>query len=119
MQGTADGTLNTMSVRWYDDTALTVVMASKGYPGAYEKGSEICGLEAIGDEATVFHAGTSMRDGKLIATGGRVLCVTGLGANVREAADRAYAGVAKIDWPGGFNRSDIGWQAIAREEDAA
>ena len=119
MQASVDGTLNTMSARWYDDVALTVVMASKGYPGAYGKGSEIGGLEGIGDEAMVFHAGTARDGDKLTAAGGRVLCVTALGASVREAADRAYSGIAKIDWPEGFYRTDIGWRAIAREEDAA
>ena len=66
--------------------------------------------------AIVFHAGTARKDGKLIATGGRVLCVTGLGKNVTEAANKAYDAVNKIDWPGGFNRTDIGWREIAREK---
>ena len=94
-----------------------MVMAAKGYPGAYEKGSEIRGLDAAAelDGVQIFHAATESRDGKLIATGGRVLSVTAYGANVADAQARAYAAVDKIDWPGGFCRRDIGWRALARE----
>lgn len=108
-------------MRWHDDFALTVVMAAKGYPGSYEKGSVIGGLEAAASDPNVeiFHAGTQLRDGQIIATGGRVLNVTARGASVREARDKAYAAVARIDWPEGFCRSDIGWRALAREEAAA
>jgi phosphoribosylamine--glycine ligase len=112
-----DGLLDTFDLRWYEEVALTVVMASNGYPGSYNKGSEIRGLDAAGtdDKVKVFHAGTARRaDGALIATGGRVLNVTALGDTVREAQQRAYAAIDRIDWPGGFCRRDIGWRAVAR-----
>jgi phosphoribosylamine--glycine ligase len=115
---TADGVLKTFDLRWHDDAALTVVMAAIGYPGDYAKGSEIRGLDAARavEGAEIFHAGTA-RDGKrLIATGGRVLNVSARGRTIAEAQQRAYAAVAKIDWPGGFCRSDIGWRALARKE---
>ena len=116
LMAASNGTLDKARVNWREETALTVVMAAKGYPGAYDKGSIISGVEAIGeDEAIVFHAGTARRDGTLVATGGRVLCVTGLGNSVTQAAAKAYDAVARIDWPGGFNRGDIGWREIARE----
>jgi phosphoribosylamine--glycine ligase len=112
-----DGVLDNVDLRWSNDAALTVVMAARGYPGSYEKGSEIRGLEeaASVDGVEIFHAGTALRDGKLVAIGGRVLNVCALGKDVREAQSRAYAAIAKIDWPGGFCRHDIGWRAIARE----
>ncbi|MFN0262617.1 phosphoribosylamine--glycine ligase [Tepidamorphus sp. 3E244] len=113
----AKGELDGVTANWRDDTALTVVMAANGYPGSYEKGSKIEGVEAIDeDEAIVFHAGTARNGEDLVATGGRVLCVTGLGKDVTEAAAKAYAGVGKIHWPGGFNRTDIGWREIEREK---
>ncbi|MGE0844651.1 MAG: phosphoribosylamine--glycine ligase [Flavobacteriaceae bacterium] len=120
LKGAADGILSSMSVRWHGEAALTVVMAAKGYPGAYEKGSEIKGLDALKDDPDlmVFHAGTTRDGGKLLATGGRVLNVTALGASVAEAQARAYAAVDRIDWPGGFCRRDIGWRAVERERDA-
>ncbi len=93
----------------------TVVLAAKGYPGSYEKGSVIEGVKTAGAlvGVTVFHAGTDVTaDGKLVAKGGRVLNVTASGATLREAVDRAYAGVDAIDWPGGFCRRDIGWRAL-------
>jgi phosphoribosylamine--glycine ligase len=109
-----DGTLDKMSVRWRNETALSVVMATKGYPGAYEKGSEIRDLDTAArvDEVEIFHAGTAMKDGKLIANGGRVLNVSALGRTVAEAQARAYRAVALIDWPEGFCRHDIGWRAL-------
>ena len=115
---TVDGVLNTFDLRWRDDVALTVVMAANGYPDAPEKGSEIEGLlEACEMPGViVFHAGTVAKDGRILANGGRVLNVTATGRTVAEAQKRAYAAVGKIDWPGGFCRSDIGWRAIAREE---
>jgi phosphoribosylamine---glycine ligase len=114
--GAADGVLGHMDLRWYPEHAMCVVMASRGYPGAYEKGGEIRGLEAAeGDEGvTVFHAGTELRDGKVVATGGRVLGITGRGATLADARDRAYAAVDRIDWPGGFCRRDIGWRALGQ-----
>jgi phosphoribosylamine--glycine ligase len=112
-----DGVLKTFDLRWLNDVALTVVMASNGYPGAYHKGSEIKGLaEASKVEGVeIFHAGTEARDGRIFASGGRVLNVSAIGKTVREAQSRAYEAIARIDWPGGFCRKDIGWRAIARE----
>ncbi|MEP0232792.1 phosphoribosylamine--glycine ligase [Roseibium sp.] len=117
MLASAEGSLNKVSARWHDDVALTVVMAAKGYPGAYEKGTNISGLaEASSDaDVEVFHAGTKASDGKILSNGGRVLNITARGKTVREARDRAYAAVEKVDWPDGFCRSDIGWRAIERE----
>lgn len=114
MLATADGTLDQAQVNWADDHAMTVVMAANGYPGAYSKGTEIKGLEALPESSTqmVFHAGTAEKDGKIVANGGRVLNVTARGATLQEARDRAYAMVGQIDWPEGFNRSDIGWRAL-------
>ena len=116
---TADGVLDSFDLRWSDEVALTVVMASKGYPGTYAKGSEIRGLEAAGaiDGVEIFHAGTERRDGRLLATGGRVLNVTARARTVAEAQARAYAAIDRIDWQGGFCRRDIGWRAIARERE--
>jgi phosphoribosylamine--glycine ligase len=89
-------------------------MATKGYPGAYGKGSEIRNLEAAaqGDDVEIFQAGTTMKNGKLIANGGRVLNVSALGRSVAEAQARAYRAVDLIDWPEGFCRRDIGWRAM-------
>jgi phosphoribosylamine---glycine ligase len=111
---TADGVLESFDLRWHEEAALVVVMATKGYPGAYQKGSVIRGIEdAERDErVVVFHAGTKAgEDGALLASGGRVLGVTALGATVAEAQRRAYAAVDRIDWPEGFCRRDIGWRA--------
>ena len=93
-------------------------MAAKGYPGAYEKGSEIKGLEEAGADPMVeiFHAGTAEKDGKIIAVGGRVLNITARGKDIIEAREKAYAAIDKIDWPEGFYRKDIGWRAVARLE---
>lgn len=113
---TAEGRLGGMTLAWHEDPALCVVMAAKGYPGAYEKGTEIKGLDAASgsDDAVVFHAGTARDGDRILATGGRVLGVTARGADIAEAQARAYACVDKIDWPGGFCRRDIGWRAIKR-----
>ena len=110
----AEGRLGEMAVSWADDHALTVVLAAKGYPGAYEKGSMIGGLDALPEDSfrMVFHAGTARRDGQIVATGGRVLAATGRGATLAEAHARAYALVDGIDWPEGFCRRDIGWRAL-------
>jgi phosphoribosylamine--glycine ligase len=94
---------------------MTVVMAAKGYPGAYEKGSEIRGLEATAavEGVTLFHAGTRIDEqGRVFATGGRVLNVTAEGETLQIARDRAYRAVDLIDWPEGFCRRDIGWRAL-------
>ncbi len=117
MLATADGALGRTSIAWRDDAALTVVLAAKGYPGTPEKGTEIRGLDVARGAAGVqiFHAGTRRDGERLLADGGRVLNVTALGATVGEAQERAYHAIAKIDWPGGFCRSDIGWRAVLRE----
>jgi phosphoribosylamine--glycine ligase len=110
---TATGQLAGIAPRWSSDAALTVVMAARGYPGAYTKGDAIDGI-ARADAmpgVKVFHAGTAMAGGRLVAAGGRVLNVTARGATVAEAQARAYAAVDAIDWPGGFCRRDIGWRA--------
>ncbi|HEX3945473.1 MAG TPA: phosphoribosylamine--glycine ligase [Rhizomicrobium sp.] len=111
---TRDGQLKHPGLRWSDEAALTVVMATKGYPGDYAKGSEIRNLAVASqiEGVQIFHAATERRDGKLIATGGRVLNVTALGKTVAEAQERAYRAVDLIDWPEGFCRHDIGWRAL-------
>ena len=110
---TAHGRLGEVTPRWSDDAALTVVMAAKGYPGSYATGSPIGGIERA--EAMpgvkVFQAGTALRDGQLVAHGGRVVNVTARGKTIAEAKARAYAAVDRIDWPEGFCRRDIGWRA--------
>jgi phosphoribosylamine--glycine ligase len=109
------GTLDKMSVRWRNEAALSVVMATKGYPGAYRKGSEIRNLDAAAQVGGVeiFHAGTVMKDGRLVAGGGRVLNVSAVGRDVADAQARAYRAIDLIDWPEGFCRRDIGWRAMA------
>jgi phosphoribosylamine--glycine ligase len=112
----ADGTLDQVTAEWSDDPALTVVMASKGYPGSYEKNTPIHALPPAGEGTKVFHAGTALKDGVLVATGGRVLNVTATGKTVGEAKERAYALLDKVEWENGFCRRDIGWRAVAREK---
>jgi phosphoribosylamine--glycine ligase len=110
-----DGELARFDLRWEALHAMVVVMAAKGYPGSYAKGSEIRGLEAAGQvpDVQIFHAGTARReDGALIATGGRVLGISATGKTLKQARDAAYAAVDKLDWPGGFCRRDIGWRAL-------
>jgi phosphoribosylamine--glycine ligase len=109
-----DGALEHFDLRWHDEAALTVVMAARGYPGAYDKGTEIRGLDRAAKlpGVTVFHAGTADKNGKIVATGGRVLSVTATGKTVAEAQKRAYHAVDMIDWPEGFCRRDIGWRAV-------
>ncbi len=111
-----DGVLANFSLRWRDEAALCVVLAANGYPGNYNKGSEIRGLDAAAalEGVTVFHAGTARENERILAAGGRVLGVTALGPGIAEAQARAYEGVDAIDWPGGFCRRDIGWRAVGR-----
>ena len=113
-----DGQLKNFGLRWYGDAALTVVMASKGYPGAYGKGSPIEGLDKAAEVegVEIFHAGTKADGGRILANGGRVLNVCARGKTVREAQARAYQAVDRINWPEGFCRRDIGWRAVAREK---
>ncbi|KQS96242.1 MULTISPECIES: phosphoribosylamine--glycine ligase [unclassified Rhizobium] len=118
LHAAATGTLASVSAEWRDDVALTVVMASKGYPGSYEKNTPIVSLPSEGEATKVFHAGTALKDGKLVATGGRVLNVTAMGGTVSTAKDTAYATLDKVVWDNGFCRRDIGWQAVAREKTA-
>lgn len=115
MLATALGNLAGIEARFSDQTALTVVMAAKGYPGTPETGGLIDLGNAEADGAKVFHAGTGLKDGALVASGGRVLNVTALGASVAEAQARAYAAVDRIDFASGFCRRDIGQREIARE----
>jgi phosphoribosylamine---glycine ligase len=116
--GVADGMLDHMDLRWYDAAALSVVLATRGYPGAYVNGSEIRGLDAAAqvDGVTIFHAATRWEQGRVIATGGRVLNVTAQAPTLREAQERAYAAVDRIDWPEGFCRRDIGWRTLRPTE---
>jgi phosphoribosylamine---glycine ligase len=113
-----DGVLKSLDLRWHPQAALTVVMAAKGYPGAYAKGTVIEGLDeaAAVEGVEIFHAGTKRDGDRILANGGRVLDVSALGSTVSEAQARAYAAVARIRWPEGFCRHDIGWRAIAREK---
>ena len=114
LKATVDGQIDKMSVRWRPETALTVVMATEGYPGSYPTGSVIANLdkaEAM-EGVTVFHAGTKLDGDRLRANGGRVLCVSAIGETVAEARRRAYAAVKTIDWPEGFCRSDIAYRAL-------
>ncbi|SLN57931.1 Phosphoribosylamine--glycine ligase [Falsiruegeria litorea R37] len=114
MHAAAQGRLGQAQVNWADDHAITVVMAANGYPGSYEKGTEIKGLEGLPEDSSnmVFHAGTKAEAGAVLASGGRVLNVTARGASLQEARNRAYEMVEAIDWPGGFYRRDIGWRAL-------
>ena len=113
-----DGQLKNFDLRWSNDAALTVVMAAKGYPGAYTKGSAIDGLEAAAalEGVEVFHAGTREDGGRIVANGGRVLNVCARGKTVRDAQALAYRAVDLIKWPEGFCRRDIGWRAVEREK---
>jgi len=112
-----DGMLKSFDLRWYETPALTVVMAAKGYPGHYSRGTVIEGLDdaAAVEGVQIFHAGTKAEGGRILANGGRVLNISATGKTVREAQARAYAAIARIRWPEGFYRSDIGWRAVERE----
>ena len=112
---TRDGELAHFDLRWLPSAALCVVMAAKGYPGDYEKGSEIKGLQKLDDmdDVIAFHAGTRLEEGKVITAGGRVLGVTALGGDVAEAQARAYQAIDMLDWPSRFCRRDIGWRVIS------
>jgi phosphoribosylamine--glycine ligase len=109
-----DGELDQVDLRWHAETAITVVIAARGYPEAPEKGSEIRNLDAAGKEqgVVIFHAGTKPVDGRVIANGGRVLCVSAVGSDLKQARERAYRACAAIDWPEGFYRRDIAARAL-------
>src|SRR5262249_17944974 len=115
-----DGELHHMHLRWHERAALGVVMAAKGYPGDYRKGSEIRGLEGAAKVpgVTLFHSGTKLDGGRTVAAGGRVLCVTASANTIREARASAYRAVDAIDWPDGFCRRDIGWRALGMTADS-
>jgi phosphoribosylamine--glycine ligase len=112
-----DGELKSFNLMWHEDVALSVVMATRGYPGNYPKGSVISGLDEAAkvEGVEIFHAGTIRDDqGRIVANGGRVLGITARGRTVKEAQSRAYEAADKIQWPEGFFRRDIGWRAAAR-----
>ena len=114
MLACAKGELNNYKLNWADDHALTIVYAAKGYPGTYEKGSNILGLDTISESTNiqVFHAGTKEEDNNIISTGGRVLNITARGSSLKEAHRLAYETIEKIQWENGFYRNDIGWRAL-------
>jgi phosphoribosylamine--glycine ligase len=117
LEAAAIGSVKDMTLDWHDDVAMTVVMAANGYPGSYDKGTVINGIDAMSDDTVVFHAGTARaEDGTITAIGGRVLNVTARGKTVAQAQASAYAGVDAIDWPQGFCRRDIGYREIEREK---
>ncbi len=110
-----DGALSGMTADWDPRPALGVVLASEGYPGSYRKGDPISGLDtSLGENAKVFHAGTQVIDGQIVTSGGRVLCVTSLGEDIKAAQRGAYRGCEAIDWAGKTLRRDIGWRAVDR-----
>jgi phosphoribosylamine--glycine ligase len=111
---TTDGTLTRQACRWVDDAAVCVVMASHGYPEAYERDKPIAGVEHAAQEpgVAVFHAGTARRDGRLVTDGGRVLGVTARAPDLRQALDHAYQTVHRISWDGVHYRTDIGRNAL-------
>ena len=114
LEAALDDRLGTADVRWSSQPALGVVMAAHGYPGTVRKGDAIQGLDTDLGDAKAFHAGTGMRDGQVVTSGGRVLCVVARGNDVLQAQQRAYAAVGKIDWDGVQYRRDIGYRAVAR-----
>jgi phosphoribosylamine--glycine ligase len=118
MLASCDGQLKNFDLRWFPEAAVTVVMAAKGYPGDYAKGSVIRGLDEAAkvEGAEIFHAGTAAKDGGVVANGGRVLNVCASGKTVTEAQKRAYQAVDQIKWADGFCRRDIAWQALAEEK---
>jgi phosphoribosylamine--glycine ligase len=116
LRACARGNLGQDTIAWHDKAAVCVVMASGGYPMAYDKGFEITGLDTVMkmDDVYVFHAGTAYQDGKIVNSGGRVLGVTGLGDSVAEAIECAYSAVDRINWQGVHFRKDIGKKALNR-----
>ncbi|GAB6263859.1 phosphoribosylamine--glycine ligase [Photobacterium sp. R1] len=115
-----DGKLNTVDSLWDPRAAIGVVLAAGGYPAAYNKGDVISGLpEQDGDAEKIFHAGTASKDGQVVTNGGRVLCATAMGTTVSEAQQRAYALAKQVSWDGVFYRDDIGYRAIAREQQSS
>jgi phosphoribosylamine--glycine ligase len=116
IEAALDGKLDTVQAQWDSRAALGVVMAAGGYPGSYRQGDVISGLPGKAEsDRKVFHAGTALKDGTVVTSGGRVLCVTALGAGVSAAQQHAYELVGQIRWSGVQYRHDIGYRAIARE----
>jgi phosphoribosylamine--glycine ligase len=116
LMATRSSELHHTSLRWWPKAALSVVMATEGYPASHPKDTPINGLEAADamKDVTVFHAGTRRDGEQWLSTGGRVLGVTALGETIEDAQTRAYEAVDAIDWPQGFCRRDIGWRAVGR-----
>jgi phosphoribosylamine--glycine ligase len=116
LEATIDGNLSGQKMKLDDRSSVCVVVASGGYPGSYEKGKVISGLQEAASvrDAFVFHAGTALKEGRIVTNGGRVLGVTALGNGIQEAIQRAYEAVAKISWEGAYYRKDIGHKALAR-----
>ncbi len=114
----AQGNVDKIEMIWHDQPALSVVMATKGYPESYDKHTEIKNLESVaqGQSTYIFHAGTKCEEGRIFAVGGRVLNITAMGASVEIAQGKAYTALDQIDWPEGFCRRDIGWRAVKREQ---
>ena len=114
LHAAAIGALSSESFEWLNEACALIVMATKGYPGAYPKGSEIRGLDAAEacEGVAVFHAGTREHEGRILADGGRVLNITACGATIRDAVERAYRAADKIEWPEGYYRRDIAWRAL-------
>lgn len=112
MEAVIDGKLAEKTLKWHDKPAVCVVVAAGGYPKSYRKGDEITGLKAAADKAVVFHAGTKLVDGKITSNGGRVLGVTAMGSDIKNAIDNAYEAVDKIHFADCFSRRDIGHRAI-------
>ncbi|MEM8578653.1 MAG: phosphoribosylamine--glycine ligase [Pseudomonadota bacterium] len=114
MHAAAEGRLPDAQVHWADDHAMTVVLAAQGYPGSYQKGTAIGGLDGLAADSfrMMFHAGTDIQDGAVVATGGRVLNATARGPSLQDARDAAYELAEAVDWPDGFYRTDIGWRAL-------
>jgi phosphoribosylamine--glycine ligase len=114
-----DGTLGREAIEWDPRAAVGVVMASRGYPDAYETGYPISGLDQVTDEdVKIFHAGTRLDAQRVLTDGGRVLCAVALGKSVAAARDKAYGAVAKVNWEGAFARHDIGYRAVQRERES-
>ncbi len=116
LEAAVAGKLDQAECHWKPQTAVGVVMAAEGYPGKVTTGDAITGLDQLPEGVKVFHAGTRSDNGQVVTSGGRVLCVTALGGTVAAAQQKAYEGVAKVHFRGGFCRDDIGWRAIAREQ---
>jgi phosphoribosylamine--glycine ligase len=115
MLAVIDGKLGAMKLKWRKEHAVAVVLAAGGYPGSYEKGKVITGLEKVSRQVVVFHAGTAAKEGALVTNGGRVLNVTSSAGSLRQALDAVYAEIPKISFDGMYYRRDIGWKGFRRD----